>query len=58
MILALRLHHLTFIVRVTRSIILLPALKYDEESLLYDLDPNGKVIIDEAIANAADDHDD
>jgi hypothetical protein len=43
---------------VTRSIILLPKLKYDEESLLYDLDPNGKVIIDEAIANAADDHGD
>ena len=58
MILALRLRHLTFIVRVTRSIILLPKLKYDEESLLYDLDPNDKVIIDEAIANAADDHGD
>ena len=58
MILALRLRHLTFIVRVTRSIILLPKLKYDEGSLLYDLDPNDKVIIDEAIANAADDHDD
>jgi len=43
---------------VTRSIILLPKLKYDEESLLYDLDPNDKVIIDEAIANAADDHGD
>jgi len=43
---------------VARSIILLPKLKYDEGSLLYDLDPNDKVIIDEAIANAADDHDD